>query len=95
MTEEPRGVGWVIFDAVRRLTIFGLGTWIIVSALNDPESDNTISMLVIGMVMVGVLPIENIFLPWITNRRRVNGAQAVGSPTRGPGTDSATPGPTA
>jgi hypothetical protein len=94
MTEEPRGV-WRVFAAVRRVTVFLLGVWIILAALNDPESDNTISMLVIGMVMVGVLPIENVFLPWISNRRRTNGAQTVGSSTRGRGADSAAPGPPA
>ena len=51
----------VIFAAIRRITVFTLGVWIIAAALGDPESNNTISMLVIGMVMVGVLPIDDLF----------------------------------
>ena len=63
----PSRVG-AVFAAVRRVTVFGLGVWIIAAALVDPESDNTISMLVIGMVLVGVLPIEDVFFDW--RRRR-------------------------
>jgi len=50
-----------IFVAIRRYTIFVLGVWIMGSALVDPESENTISMLVIGMIMIGILPIEDLF----------------------------------
>jgi len=57
----PQDSAGVIFAAIRRVTVFALGVWIIVAALNDPESSNTISMLVIGMVMVGVLPIDDLF----------------------------------
>jgi len=58
----PQPSRWMtVFDVIRRLTIFGLGVWIISSALIDPESQNTISTLVIGMVMVGILPIEDLF----------------------------------
>lgn len=53
---------WVtVFDVIRRVTIFGLGVWIISAALIDPESENTIATLIIGMVMVGILPIEDLF----------------------------------
>jgi hypothetical protein len=48
-----------IFSLVRRLVVFGLGCWIIGNALVHP--DERVSQLLIGMVMVGVLPIENVF----------------------------------
>jgi hypothetical protein len=54
---------WEVFAAVRRVTIFGLGVWVIIAGLADPESQNTVSLLVIGMVMVGVLPIDNLLAP--------------------------------
>jgi hypothetical protein len=47
------------FTFVRRLVVFGLGCWVIGNALVNPEE--RVSQLLIGMVMVGVLPIENIF----------------------------------
>ena len=47
------------FMVVRRLVTFGLGCWIIGNALVHP--DERISQLVVGMIMVGVLPIENLF----------------------------------
>jgi hypothetical protein len=49
----------VVFAFVRRLAVFGLGCWVIGNALVNPEE--RIGQLVIGMVMVGVMPIENIF----------------------------------
>jgi hypothetical protein len=58
-----------IFAAVRRVTVFSLGVLIIAAALADPESQNTISMLVIGMVMVGVLPIDDLPI-WGRRHRR-------------------------
>jgi hypothetical protein len=48
-----------IFSLVRRLVVFGLGCWVIGNALVNPEE--RVSQLLIGMVMVGVLPIENVF----------------------------------
>jgi hypothetical protein len=49
----------VVFTFVRRLVVFGLGCWVIGNALVHP--DERVSQLLIGMVMVGVLPIENVF----------------------------------
>ena len=48
------------FALVRRIVVFVLGTWIIVDAINDNAS--SVPKLVIGMIMVGVLPIENFAL---------------------------------
>ena len=48
-----------VFMFVRRLVTFGLGCWIIGNALVHP--DERISQLIVGMIMVGVLPIENVF----------------------------------
>jgi hypothetical protein len=48
-----------VFTLVRRVVVFGLGCWVIGNALVNPEE--RVSQLLIGMVMVGVLPIENVF----------------------------------
>lgn len=63
-----------VFTAIRQVTIFVLGVVVVVAALLDPESSNTVSMLVIGMVMVGVLPIENM-LPWRSRKARTDDPQ--------------------
>jgi len=49
----------VVFTFIRRLVVFGLGCWVIGNALMNPEERAT--QLIIGMIMVGVLPIENFF----------------------------------
>jgi hypothetical protein len=49
----------LVFAFVRRLVVFGLGCWVIGNALMNPEERAT--QLIIGMIMVGVLPIENFF----------------------------------
>jgi hypothetical protein len=49
----------VVFAFVRRLVVFGLGCWVIGNALVNPEE--RLGQLAVGMVMVGVLPIENVF----------------------------------
>ena len=48
----------LVFTFLRRLIVFGLGCWVIGNALVNPEE--RIGQLVIGMIMVGVLPIENL-----------------------------------
>jgi len=48
------------FNIVRLVVVFGLGVWIIVDAVTDNVS--AVPKLVIGMIMVGVLPIENFAL---------------------------------
>jgi hypothetical protein len=54
-----------VFAFVRRLTVFGLGCWCIGNALLHPDERAT--QLIIGMIMVGVLPIENI-MSWRISR---------------------------
>jgi hypothetical protein len=49
----------VVFAFLRRVVVFGLGCWVIGNALVNPEE--RLGQLAVGMVMVGVLPIENIF----------------------------------
>jgi hypothetical protein len=49
------------FDAVRRITIFILGVLIIIEALY--EESVPIKSIILGMIMVGVLPLEDL-LPW-------------------------------
>jgi hypothetical protein len=58
----------VIFAFIRRLIVFVLGCWCIGNALLHPDERAT--QLVIGMIMVGVLPIENIFSWRVTRRDR-------------------------
>jgi hypothetical protein len=60
---------WDLFEGIRRLVVFLLGIVVIIFALRDPESANTVFMLLIGMVMVGILPIENL-LAWFPTRHR-------------------------
>jgi len=55
-----------VFTFIRRLVVFGLGCWVIGNALINPEE--RLGQLAVGMVMVGVLPIENIF-SWKVERR--------------------------
>lgn len=56
----------VYFTILRRFVVFGLGCWVIGNALINPEE--RLGQLAVGMVMVGVLPIENIF-SWKVSRR--------------------------
>jgi len=51
---------WHFFNALRRIVVFVLGVWIIVDGLT--ESTNVIPKLIVGMIMVGVLPIDNLVL---------------------------------
>ena len=53
------GVVEIVFTFIRRFVVFGLGCWVIGNALVNPEE--RLGQLAVGMVMVGVLPIENIF----------------------------------
>jgi hypothetical protein len=57
----------VAFAFVRRLVVFGLGCWVIGNALINPEERAT--QLIIGMIMVGVLPVENVF-SWHVSRKK-------------------------
>jgi hypothetical protein len=57
----------IVFTLIRRFVVFGLGCWVIGNALINPEE--RVSQLIIGMVMVGVLPIENIS-SWFIRRNR-------------------------
>jgi hypothetical protein len=63
---------WKIFDGIRRIVVFLLGVLIILDSLRDSEA--IIPELVIGMVMVGILPIENVVESWKPKRFRRHGA---------------------
>jgi hypothetical protein len=52
---------WKAFEAIRRVTIFILGTLVIVEGLYD--QDVPVKSIILGMIMIGVLPIEDL-LPW-------------------------------
>jgi hypothetical protein len=58
----------IVFTYIRRFVVFGLGCWVIGNALINPEE--RLGQLAVGMVMVGVLPIENIF-SWKVHRTEV------------------------
>jgi hypothetical protein len=64
------------FDAVRRVTVFLLGVVVIINALVNPEE--RLGQLAIGMVMVGVLPVESLTF-WKSNGDRETISQ--GGPT--------------
>jgi hypothetical protein len=49
------------FDAIRRMTIFLLGVAIILEGLYDDGVP--VKSIILGMIMVGVLPLEDL-LPW-------------------------------
>jgi hypothetical protein len=49
------------FDAIRRMVIFILGVCIIVEGLYDDGVP--VKSIILGMIMVGVLPLEDL-LPW-------------------------------
>jgi len=55
-----------VFEVLRRVVVFGLGCWVIGNALLHP--DERLGQLIVGMVMVGVLPIENV-TEWFGRRR--------------------------
>ena len=59
---------WKYFEGFRRITIFLLGAFCFFKGVLSPE--NTIPELIIGMVMVGVLPLENILKLFPARRRR-------------------------
>lgn len=50
---------WRIFEGIRRIVVFLLGIIIIIEGLRDDT--DAVPELIIGMVMVGILPIEDIF----------------------------------
>lgn len=51
---------WPIFAAIRHLIVFLLGVLIIIDGLND--ATHTIPKLIIGMIMVGVLPLDSLLV---------------------------------
>ena len=58
------------FSAIRRLVVFILGCAIIIDALWDRSY--VVPELIVGMIMVGVLPIDE-FITGISKRRRRGG----------------------
>lgn len=57
---------WLIFEGIRRISIFILGTLVIIEGLYD--QDVPVKSIILGMIMIGVLPIEDL-LPWSKKRR--------------------------
>lgn len=73
MTEEQKNRFWKAFEGFRRITVFVLGVAVVLFALIDPDTPNTVAMLVIGMVMVGILPVENVIDLFPRRRDRRDG----------------------
>lgn len=69
----------VAFTFIRRLVVFGLGCWTIGNALVNPEE--RVGQLVIGMIMVGVLPVDNI-MRWREQRTVLRVEEKASQPTR-------------
>lgn len=59
--------GWERFARIRRLIIFLLGVAIMIDALTDRSY--VVPELIVGMIMVGVLPIDD-FVKSLTRSRR-------------------------
>jgi hypothetical protein len=64
-----------LFDVIRRVVIFLLGILVIIDGLYGP--DPSIPELVIGMVMVGIMPISD--LPFLKDRDREHGEKGTSS----------------
>lgn len=58
------GRGWALFEIVRRVVVFLLGVAVVLEGLRDESMPE----LLIGLVLVGLLPIDNL-LPWTRPRR--------------------------
>ena len=58
---------WRRFETVRRIVIFLLGSLCFLKGVIAPQ--NTIPELIIGMIMVGILPLDN-FLNFLWGPRR-------------------------
>lgn len=56
--------GWMVFEVVRRVVVFLLGVAVVLEGL----ADESMPELLIGLVLVGLLPIDNL-LPWTRPRR--------------------------
>lgn len=74
-----RGRWWDTFLIIRTVTIFILGVLVIIDALFLGQPDGNIPMLVVGMVMIGVLPIENLFVWHIARKDSKSGEESMGS----------------
>jgi hypothetical protein len=55
--DEYRAPVWWLWT--RRIVSFGLGVWVIVDSLT--EQAPSIGKLIIGLVMIGVLPLDDLF----------------------------------
>ena len=51
-------MGWKIFQAIRRVVVFLLGVLVILDALHNKTSP--VAELVVGMILVGILPLEDL-----------------------------------
>lgn len=64
MTSAADDDGWVMprwWRLFQRVVIFGLGVWTIVDALTEESTASSSTVkLIVGLVMVGVLPVEDI-----------------------------------
>lgn len=47
------------WSAVRRFVIFALGVGVVIEALTN-TNDNQVADLIIGLVMIGVLPLDDL-----------------------------------
>jgi hypothetical protein len=62
--DSDHGRGWRAFELARRVVVFLLGVAVTLEGMRD----ESMTELLIGLVMVGLLPIENL-LPWTRPRR--------------------------
>lgn len=64
---EPSPHWWLM---VRRVVIFILGVWVIVDSLLEKQTAS-VGKLVVGLIMVGALPLDDLVL-MIGQRRRIS-----------------------
>lgn len=70
--EDPVEPSWfrIGFPALRRVVVFALGTAVIIDALTSKTY--VVAELIIGMILVGILPMDEV-LKSATGRRRGRG----------------------
>lgn len=67
MSDHDSAPSWWLW--IRRIVSFGLGVWVISDALMD--SVVSVGKLIIGLVMIGVLPLDDLIK--VARRARVKG----------------------
>lgn len=60
---------WSIFEGIRRVVIFALGVLIFLDGLILADSTIAVTELILGMIMVGILPVDTLFTRFVNLRK--------------------------